>query len=273
MAIVFRSLILFLTVLQSFTFGRYPPLPPFLEKNSNGKVCFHDDQMYMPWEKFADKACTGWCTCNGLTGSVGCVSLCPLAPPRKCPPGTEAQIKNVPSGDKTGRCTCKRQVCEKVSVCFHDDEMHMPWEKFADKACTGWCTCNGLTGSVGCVSLCPLAPPRKCPPGTEARIKNVPSGDKTGRCTCKRQVCAPVTVKVLPECVGRASGEYFIDSKCTGRCRCMKGGTGIMCSSLCPPAFVRCSLGEEKEYYDQPMDLDQRCYCKRERCVAKIGAW
>lgn len=37
MAIVFRSLILFLTVLQSFTFGRYPPLPPFLEKNSNGK--------------------------------------------------------------------------------------------------------------------------------------------------------------------------------------------------------------------------------------------
>ena len=37
MAIVFRSLILFLTVLQSFTFGRYPPLPPSLEKNSNGK--------------------------------------------------------------------------------------------------------------------------------------------------------------------------------------------------------------------------------------------
>ena len=78
-----------------------------------GKVCFHDNQMYMPWEKFADKACTGWCTCNGLTGSVGCVSLCPLAPPRKCPPGTEARIKNVPSGDKTGRCTCKRQVCGK----------------------------------------------------------------------------------------------------------------------------------------------------------------
>lgn len=194
MAIVFRSLILFLTVLQSFTFGRYPPLPPFLEKNSNGKVCFHDDQMYMPWEKFADKACTGWCTCNGLTGSVGCVSLCPLAPPRNCPPGTEA------------------------------------------------------------------------------RIKNVPSGDKTGRCTCKRQVCAPSTVKVLPECVGRASGEYFIDSKCSGRCRCMEGGTGIACSSLCPPVFVRCSPGEEKEYYDQPIDLDQRCYCKRERCVAKIGA-
>ena len=74
-------------------------------------MCFHDDEVYKPWEKFVSKGCTGWCVCNGKSGSVGCVSLCPPSVPRNCRPGELPETRDVPSGDPTGRCTCKRQSC------------------------------------------------------------------------------------------------------------------------------------------------------------------
>lgn len=110
MAVALLS-VFFLATFQAFTSARSPALPPFVGELSKEKVCFHDDELYKPWEKFADKACTGWCMCNGESGSVGCVSLCPPSPVPMCSLGSVHETRVVPSADPTGRCTCKRQFC------------------------------------------------------------------------------------------------------------------------------------------------------------------
>lgn len=194
--------VLFLACFQALTFARSPRLPPFAGELPKEQMCFHNDEVYKPWEKFVDKGCTGFCLCNGNSGSVGCVSLCPPSVPRNCRPGELPETRNVPSGDPTGRCTCKRQSCVER-------------------------------------------------PGILRRP----------------QLPAP---KILPECRNRNLNEWFVNDSCTGRCKCT--GTGIACVSLCPLMAVRCSPDTEKEYYEQPIGEEGKCTCKRERCAAKIGA-
>ena len=79
---------------------------------------------------------------------------------------------------------------------------------------------------------------------------------------------------ILPECESSASDDYFID---TGNARVDAEAWGEVAGSgvfLC--AYLR-HLGasptsdEEKQYYYHPMGLERRCFCKRERCVEKIG--
>ena len=50
---------------------------------------------------------------------------------------------------------------------------------------------------------------------------------------------------ILPECESSASDDYFIDRKCSGRCRSMgggggEGGSGVACVSLFLPGALRC---------------------------------
>lgn len=168
--------------------------------------------------------------------------------------------------------------------CFHGDSIYDPWERFADESCTGWCSCNGRTGHVGCVSLCPPRGLPTCSLGEVPEETEEPSVDPTGRCKCKRKSCLqrlslpppPPPVKtpeehVLPECKNRAPKEWFINDSCTGRCRCQYGG--IACVSLCPPMVVKCPSSMEEEAYDHPVDNTGKCTCKRRRCVSKVGAW
>ncbi|XP_022781312.1 otogelin-like [Stylophora pistillata] len=167
--------------------------------------------------------------------------------------------------------------------CFHGDSIYDPWERFADESCTGWCSCNGRTGHVGCVSLCPPRGLPTCSLGEVPEETEEPSVDPTGRCKCKRKSCLPrlslppppPLVKtpeehVLPECKNRAPKEWFINDSCTGRCRCQYGG--IACVSLCPPMVVKCPSSMEEEAYDHPVDNTGKCTCKRRRCVSKVGA-
>ena len=45
---------------------------------------------------------------------------------------------------------------------------------------------------------------------------------------------------ILPECESSASDDYFIDRKCSGRCRSVGGGSGVGCVSLCLPGALGC---------------------------------
>ena len=84
----------------------------FLSLLTLGIPCFHGDSLYKPWERFVNQACTGYCTCNGRSGNVGCVSLCPPSPIPMCAQGEVPEIRNEPAAaDKTGRCRCKRKSC------------------------------------------------------------------------------------------------------------------------------------------------------------------
>lgn len=81
---------------------------------STGMKCLHDDSVYYPWQRFVNKECTGYCTCNGRSGSVACVSLCPPGPIPMCAQGEVPEIRNEPVPavlDQTGRCKCKRKSC------------------------------------------------------------------------------------------------------------------------------------------------------------------
>lgn len=196
-------LILFLAVLQSVAHARVP-LPPFVQNNGEEKSCFHGDSLHKPWERFADESCTGWCICNGRTGHVGCVSLCPPRGLPMCPPGKLPEVIEEPSADPTGTCKCRRKSCSP--------RLNLP----------------------------PPPPPVKLP---EEHVR--------------------------PECINRLPNKWFINDSCSARCRCRFGG--IACVSLCPPMIVECSSDMEKESYDEPMDDKGRCSCKRERCVAKVG--
>ncbi|XP_078370885.1 uncharacterized protein LOC144654589 [Oculina patagonica] len=197
MAVAFVSVLLFV-VFQMCTCANFKMPPPFLE-NAQGKLCLHDDSLYKPWERFVNQRCTGYCTCNGRSGSVACVSLCPPSPIPMCAQGQVPEIRNEPTAvDPTGRCKCKRQSCR-------------PRPNF------------------------PPLPP-------------------------------PVT---RPECRNRAPDEWFLNKSCTGRCRCRWGG--IACVSLCPLMVVECSQTSERESYEQSMDDEGRCFCKAERCVEKVG--
>ena len=81
--------------------------------------------------------------------------------------------------------------CLTEKSCFHGDSIHKPWERFADESCTGWCICNGRTGHVGCVSLCPPRGLPMCPPGKLPEVIEEPSADPTGTCKCRRKSCSP----------------------------------------------------------------------------------
>ena len=76
---------------------------------------------------------------------------------------------------------------------------------------------------------------------------------------------------VIPECRARVPNEWFVNERCTGRCRCRL--SGMVCVSLCGQMRVKCSSDAQVETYDQPMDDVDRCTCKRERCVKKVGVW
>jgi len=171
--------------------------------------------------------------------------------------------------------------------CLYEDSVYNPWQRFVNEKCTGYCTCNGRSGDVGCVSLCPPSPVPWCSQGELPETRNEPVPDildPLGRCSCKRKSCNPrpnlppppplggsMEHHVIPECRGRVPNEWFINEKCTGRCRCRL--SGIVCVSLCAQMRVKCSSDAEMETYDQPMDDVGRCTCKRERCVEKIGVW
>ena len=73
---------------------------------------------------------------------------------------------------------------------------------------------------------------------------------------------------ILPECESSASDDYFIDRKCSGRCRSMGGGGGgEVAGSRVFPCFYLGHLGASPN----PIDPERRCFCKREKCVEKIG--
>lgn len=164
--------------------------------------------------------------------------------------------------------------------CLYEDSIYNPWQRFVNEQCTGYCTCNGRSGSVGCVSLCPPSPVPWCSEDElpETRIERVPAIlDPTGKCGCKRKSCNPrpkfpplhplmgaMEHHVIEECRSKIPNELFINENCTGRCRCRL--SGIACVSLCPPMKVKCSSDAEKETYKQPIG---HCACDRERCVKK----
>ena len=81
---------------------------------STGMKCLFEDSVYNPWQRFVNEKCTGYCTCNGRSGSVGCVSLCPPSPVPWCAQGElpETRMEPVPAIlDQTGKCGCKRKSC------------------------------------------------------------------------------------------------------------------------------------------------------------------
>ncbi|KAL9971517.1 hypothetical protein ACROYT_G017688 [Oculina patagonica] len=129
--------------------------PPFLE-NAQGKLCLHDDSLYKPWERFVNQRCTGYCTCNGRSGSVACVSLCPPSPIPMCAQGQVPEIRNEPTAvDPTGRCKCKRQSCRPrpnfpplpPPVTRPECRNRAPDEWFLNKSCTGRLRRGNLTNS------------------------------------------------------------------------------------------------------------------------------
>ncbi|KAK2553374.1 hypothetical protein P5673_025351 [Acropora cervicornis] len=141
--------------------------------------------------------------------------------------------------------------------CFYYGKVYKPGVKFADESCKAWCECNGASGHVVCVSLCPPLLPVPCSPGETAVTMKVKSVDPTGRCMCKH----------LKQCGKDKLNKWFFNGDCSGRCKCTVGG--ISCVSLCPPIAVRCSPGMEKITFRLPMDEDATCTCPREKCVER----
>lgn len=160
--------------------------------------------------------------------------------------------------------------------CFYYGKVYKPGVKFADESCKAWCECNGASGHVVCVSLCPPLLPVPCSPGETAVTMTVKSVDPTGRCMCKRNVCTPsadIPIPPMPphpdlkQCGKDKLNKWFFNGDCSGRCKCTLGG--ISCVSLCPPIAVRCSPGMEKITFRLPMDEDATCTCPREKCVER----
>ena len=81
---------------------------------STGMKCQYEGSLYNPWQRFVNERCTGYCTCNGRSGAVACVSLCPPSPVPWCSQGELPEIRNEPVPDildPIGRCSCKRKSC------------------------------------------------------------------------------------------------------------------------------------------------------------------
>lgn len=100
--------------------------------------------------------------------------------------------------------------------CFYYGKVYQPGVKFADESCKAWCECNGASGHVVCVSLCPPLLPVPCSPGETAVTMKVKSVDPTGRCMCKRNVCTPsadIPIPPMPPHPGEWSYRFVNKTK------------------------------------------------------------
>ena len=70
---------------------------------------------------------------------------------------------------------------------------------------------------------------------------------------------------ILPECESSASDDYFIDRKCSGRCRSMGGGSGIACVALFLPGALRCL--PQPDRLGKKMFLQAREMCGKDRAL------
>ena len=76
------------------------------------EVCNMDGQTYQVGQKFANKDCTMYCTCRP-GGNLGCTSMCPPTAEPMCSFDSHVLIKEFSGADPSGRCKCRRTVCEK----------------------------------------------------------------------------------------------------------------------------------------------------------------
>ena len=75
------------------------------------------------------------------------------------------------------------------------------------------------------------------------------------------------SVRVVPRTIISSTGNARVDAEAWGEV----AGSGVFPCVYLGHLGASPTPDEEKQYYYHPMGLERRCFCKRERCVEKIG--